>query len=239
MALVSPCPGTRRRGRRKRRRAGARLQRRAGINPTRPRDIPSGLWCRGGVGRGGDSGPQTMAMCQLRSKIWQHGISEPSEDEMLESMTQTVSRTMAQDCNHGSSRTPATAPESRARDLISSITRHCHDVASWQPSSAGCDKLCVELELEQQIWQPERRAGMTSRKRPVLARPRGSKGGEKSPIGRALPSPCRRDRCVLWLLRCDSILGNFPRPLSCSSASLFPRPPFSFVWGVMRRAVAG
>lgn len=52
------------------------------------------------------------------------------------------------------------APKQRARDLISSITRHCHDVASWQPSFfcvLAIDKLRVEQE--QQIWQTEAEGG--------------------------------------------------------------------------------
>ncbi|KAL6797846.1 hypothetical protein GGI42DRAFT_87443 [Trichoderma sp. SZMC 28013] len=98
-------------------------------------------------------------------------------------------------------------------------------------------------EQEQQIWQPERRAGMTfARKRPVLACPWG---GRENPIGRALPSPCWRDRCGFLLLQCDSILGNFARSISlclclsvrvCVCVSLLihlvlPTPPILILLG--------
>jgi hypothetical protein len=204
------------------------VQRRAGIDPTRPREIqPLVPWGEKGMGEGGrfwsaDHGHvpiaiENLAACHL-------GAEQGRDARINDAAGLTHNGHRLQPRSSRSSRTLAMAPKLRARDLIRSITRHCHDVASWQPSFAACDKLCVEQE--QQIWQPERRAGMTSRKRPVLACPRGG----KNPIGRALPSPCWCDRCVFCFCSATASWGIslvlLPLSPSLSSALFFPRPPF-------------
>lgn len=141
MALVSPCPLVR--AKRERRgstatrdlRSGSTtdLQRRAGIYSHKAEGIPWGEGRHGGkdweilVRR-----PWPCANCDRKSGIMASRPSFRLQDGRINDaacLTHNGSRLQPR-----SSRTPAMAPKQRARDLISSITRHCHDVASWQPS---------------------------------------------------------------------------------------------------------
>lgn len=135
------------------------LQRRAGIYSHKAEGIP---WGEGGmegkIGRfwSADHGHVPIAIENLAS--WHLGAETRRRDGRINDaacLTHNGSRLQPR-----SSRTPAMAPKQRARDLISSITRHCHDVASWQPSFfhvLAIDKLRVEQE--QQIWQTEAEGG--------------------------------------------------------------------------------